>query len=561
MSSIFISKEIDRFLRSDKPEVLSICGRWGVGKTYAWQREISARRGNTLGGRKLYSYVSAFGIRSLDNLKALIFQSTESLVGANPELTWDSFAEGIYDDDSRQALLNKAYRRLFNPAKTIIGGLPVIGKLGDLISISSSNLIRNQIVCIDDIERSGQGLELHEILGFASFLKEQKKCKVILLLNEEGLGDARPIYHEYLEKVIDHALRFEPTASEVAALALGNEKIDKDLAICTTQLGITNIRVIRRLRYFLSLIENDLNNLHDDVTRQSIASISLLGWAVFEPKLAPNLSHIKGFNKSRSMLTQSDLNANNIEANNILIKYGFTHFDDFDHVILDALKSGWFDKEAFYLQAHVLDQRAKVDGLRAAIHAPWALLYDTFDDNFDDVVNSLFNTGMEFSAHMSPEEITDRVGVLSQLGEEHKASLVLEAYLKNIQNKPREFYQHYRLFNSNIDRRIKESFESNIKSMSLARDPKEVLLNVSQGWSEDDIKFLASVSVEQFCQMLKSTKAAELKLVIGNALQFQKLSNIDAGHQTIVTNMQTALQKLGSRSRLNHFRVERFLSL
>ena len=38
MSIKLVKSQIDRFLASDTPEVISIKGRWGIGKTFSWNK-------------------------------------------------------------------------------------------------------------------------------------------------------------------------------------------------------------------------------------------------------------------------------------------------------------------------------------------------------------------------------------------------------------------------------------------------------------------------------------------------------------------------------------------
>ena len=69
-------KEIARFLRSNTPEVLCFKGKWGVGKTFAWSRfltQAKERKGIAL---ERYSYVSLFGVGSIDQLKLSIVENT-----------------------------------------------------------------------------------------------------------------------------------------------------------------------------------------------------------------------------------------------------------------------------------------------------------------------------------------------------------------------------------------------------------------------------------------------------------------------------------------------------
>jgi hypothetical protein len=75
-----VKGEIERFLKSSEPEVICISGEWGVGKTYTWQTILDGLRTRREIGLSRYSYVSLFGIASLDALKASIFENLEFLV-------------------------------------------------------------------------------------------------------------------------------------------------------------------------------------------------------------------------------------------------------------------------------------------------------------------------------------------------------------------------------------------------------------------------------------------------------------------------------------------------
>jgi hypothetical protein len=120
-----------------------------------------------------------------------------------------------------------------------------VGKAADLLAPGATLLIRNQLICIDDIERAGQGLDVADILGLVSSLRERRGCKIVLLLNEDGLGtQASKTFRTHLEKAVDQAVRFEPTPEESAAAALdGQGAADQLLRDNVIKLGITNIRV------------------------------------------------------------------------------------------------------------------------------------------------------------------------------------------------------------------------------------------------------------------------------------------------------------------------------
>ena len=91
MSIDILEDQIGRFLASEAPEVMSIKGAWGVGKTYAWNKYLANAKNLKKIAFKKYSYVSLFGINSLDDLKFSIFENmvAEGSFGRRP--TVESF--------------------------------------------------------------------------------------------------------------------------------------------------------------------------------------------------------------------------------------------------------------------------------------------------------------------------------------------------------------------------------------------------------------------------------------------------------------------------------------
>ncbi|EAU1940231.1 hypothetical protein D6G06_25420, partial [Salmonella enterica] len=56
--------------------------------------------------------------------------------------------------------------------------LPYIKSAAPAIDAWSFMSVSDSLICIDDLERKGSSLELKDVLGLISLLKEQKKCKV-----------------------------------------------------------------------------------------------------------------------------------------------------------------------------------------------------------------------------------------------------------------------------------------------------------------------------------------------------------------------------------------------
>jgi hypothetical protein len=63
MSVELVKAEIARFLADPEPSVLCLQGKWGVGKTYAWNEQLKAAHASKRLALRSYSYVSLFGRR------------------------------------------------------------------------------------------------------------------------------------------------------------------------------------------------------------------------------------------------------------------------------------------------------------------------------------------------------------------------------------------------------------------------------------------------------------------------------------------------------------------
>jgi tRNA A37 threonylcarbamoyladenosine biosynthesis protein TsaE len=75
-------------LASPEPEVLCLRGKWGVGKTFSWMAFLREAKDKGEIALESYSYVSLFGIDSLDQLKYSIFENSiaRDVIGTEPHL-------------------------------------------------------------------------------------------------------------------------------------------------------------------------------------------------------------------------------------------------------------------------------------------------------------------------------------------------------------------------------------------------------------------------------------------------------------------------------------------
>src|SRR5438046_6975631 len=99
--------------------------------------------------------------------------------------------------------------------------------------------------------------------------------KVVLILNDEALEEDRAEFDTYYEKVVDSTLKFAPTAEECARIALaGTSKTDQLLTLNCISLGISNIRVIKKIERAARNIEPLLKPYNEEVFKQAVQSLA-----------------------------------------------------------------------------------------------------------------------------------------------------------------------------------------------------------------------------------------------------------------------------------------------
>jgi hypothetical protein len=370
-----VQAEIERFLRSQEPEVLCITGDWGVGKTFNWQTTLDRLRTAKHVGLGRYSYVLLFGINSLEGFKQSLFENLEFIL---PE------GEAAFD-----RMLSRG-NQLFQQSKKVVGALAAVPKVGDAISKLSSpflfSSIRSQIICVDDLERRGKDLSVKDVFGLISYLREQRSCKIVLLLNETKLdGSAGSIeFKDYFEKVIDTKVVFAPTPAEAAGIAFGDQDpISKRTAEYSVKLGVKNIRVVKKIQRLIRIVLEVLQNPSDHLTRQ-VHSLVIFGWSQFESGAnPPSLQYLREGTLLR-MARDAKPTPEQERWDAIRVSYEFGYLDDFDLALLEFVENGILDEGVIRAEAAKQEAHIKLRDQAGSYESAFRPLHDSFGDNKDE---------------------------------------------------------------------------------------------------------------------------------------------------------------------------------
>ncbi len=281
-----VKRRLKELLDRKEPICIVVKGEWGVGKTHLVREFFD----NELKKEK-YAYISLFGKYSLEDIKS--------------DLTLQLSKVRKFAGDLGKVL------------KNIRSISPHFASIGSLLSLLTSKEFKDVIVCFDEFERLSSNLEMKEVLGFISYLKENLNCRLILILDESKIiskkgekhnqvpnkesGFEIEVYNQYKEKLVDYEITLNPSVEENLKILINkkpniSENFKKAIRDFAYSLDVKNIRILRRLVNTFedfSFIEN-INEIKDDkdVKLNFYRRLILLSYIAYKYNKIANLEEI-----------------------------------------------------------------------------------------------------------------------------------------------------------------------------------------------------------------------------------------------------------------------------
>ncbi|MHC6184717.1 P-loop NTPase fold protein [Acinetobacter sp. X9] len=235
---------LENNIRNEKNgTAIAITGSWGIGKTFFWRsfldKQLSDERvykNDNVFNRK-YAYVSLFGLESLSDLRTQIYSSIESYHSSIEIPKWIKSLPSIFKDTRITQL-----------------GINAPVKLIDSLMFAQ---VKDAIICFDDFERMSNKLDVKDVMGLANYLKLEKNCQIILILDEDKTEtENKRKYGDYKEKLIDETIILNSVEPLIRANTKGiDEQLVNLMIDFAEKLDIHNFRffqkVIKLFRYFL----------------------------------------------------------------------------------------------------------------------------------------------------------------------------------------------------------------------------------------------------------------------------------------------------------------------
>ena len=554
MSLLKIEAVINNFLTSDEPQVICITGKWGVGKTYEWDRLLKKSIEERKITKKKYSYVTLFGLNSLDDAKSSIFENTVS----GEDLTTPP-------DESTYFKRIKEVRKAgsFGVVSAITSAVPWTSGSQKLIHNATFLFVKDQIVCFDDIERAGDGLKSKDILGLASLLKEKRRCKVVILLNQDELGEEKEEFQSALEKVADISLTFQPTASEAMEIAFeGNDTLADLMMPHVVNLGISNIRVLRKLRSFGELIYDLFSDYNNLLIQESISTLVLAGWSILQPRTAVPIEFIEEYNSVLFHMAGEENSLDEVEAGykKKLDSFGFVRVDDIGSAIIQGVRNGYFDEDQLLKLAEISDSQHRM--YRGSVSKVWNEMYrGTLAIDDEEFANELYQVTLSELRSLAFSSVNVSVKLIRSVLGGEKANFIIYQFLDICAERGIEALDPLSdglVEWSEIDEELRDAFQRRYDDFVDERHPLDVIGTLRQDKhpTKYDVRFLSRLSANDFVEVLETLKGEQVSTSV------YTLSRLASYHRDenpkLKENIEAAFEIISAKSPLRRRKIEQF---
>lgn len=560
MTIEIVKQRLDSLMSSSSGRVLFLSGGWGCGKTFQWKSALD--RAAKANGLPRYAYVSLFGLSNLAEVRKRVAEEMVSAIKL-----------GDSDVTVGTTLANGSWRLKPMQILKVLPAIPWIGKLDSLANELFFTTVRDAVICFDDLERASPGLLLSDVFGLASFLKEERNCRVIVITNQAKLIDEdKKRLAVYFEKVIDESVDFVPTPDEACQIGLARtpESVKPLLAENIKTLGITNIRVITRLGEMGKELHFILKDFRPEVLKEAIKTLTLFGAARFlSTDGFPTVEAIMKADEIWAMSLRKPKNGDpDTEETrqlaswaDLFSQYRYTSTSAFDAEIGHCVQKGFFDHAVLHALGNELDGAAAADALRAEFSEVHSKFWSSLDGNGDAMLVELYDVTVRAIGVIGLGELQLVYSVFVDAGNLKEAESLLDLFVTTHDHQPEVFDQYEPHFA--VDQA--GPFAERIRAESAKRRPQATVLesldaiDFERGWNTEDLRIVGTATPAQIEEIVRQSHGSTFRKRIKTLLRMGKRNDATPQEKAVSNATQALLQRLASEDPVSAIRLRRYL--
>lgn len=241
--------------------------------------------------------------------------------------------------------------------------------------------------------------------------------------------------------------------------------------------------------------------------------------------------------------------------------YNYQLTDELDILLAEAVKTGYFVEEDFKEKASTKNQQIVASKSEGSFSNAWRLYHDTFNDNGDEVINGLYESFKENCKYITPTNLNGTVSLFRELGENDKASEIIDIYIENRKDETELFNMEENNFFGDIrDQEVIDKFNDTYNQSVTTETAKQVLDRIAgkNGWNQSDEVVLANTSVDDYYNLFKTETGRHLSSFVTTCLKFGQFGNASVQQKEIASRATEALRRIASESEINRRRVKKF---
>lgn len=567
-----ITKVLDDFLQSED-RVAVIKGEWGVGKTYFWNKYYDAKAKRKEINEIAYSYISLFGVDSIEDIKKKTFTS------AIP-LSQKLYREDLLDQ--KQQMLEKFFSRLggfirYNRlskafCNNLNVGIDVFGvKSSSFSLLSGYNFVNRYLICFDDLERKGRNLEVKDFMGLVDELARAKACKVVLIFNENNLknNDQEKQFNEYREKVVDVDVMFKPALENNIRTVFNPKDPNLEFIFFAAEgLNITNIRILSKIRKILYTYEPQLTSAHREVRKDFVCRVSLLTYVYYSGVDGLTYEDFLNSSYQRAMIDDvlksdedksfaakfvSRLDSCYTRAENIFdfdisyyLNHGYMPF-------ASQVKKGVEIKNEDYKNAELNDKLQKL----------WFGFYDSFKNSHQQFIDDAISIITAYNAKLTLNQMSRILVVLEHL--QINCDIYVNNYLDELVSEKRLEREVTTLMGGGLEsEKLSDLIKQKIVKTKKEELSLEGLISKLAGknsYNDMDVSLLNEYSEDEYFNWIMECKSDVTEKIKYGLLKFDNHASPSPEQSEITEKAISALRRVAKTSQYNKIRVEKIFKV
>lgn len=293
-------------------------------------------------------------------------------------------------------------------------------------------------------------------------------------------------------------------------------------------------------------------------------SLVLFSWCYFCSKSnqeIPTLEFITSKSYALLGIGDEDVNEQQKKWQTILQSYNYQLTDELDLLVAKAVKTGYFTEDEFILEASNKNQQLIASKAESSFSDAWRLYHDSFNDNADEVIHRLYESFKKNCKYITPVNLHGTVSLFRELGENDKASEIIDLYIENRRDDLEIFnMEEINTFGDIKDQELISKFNFVYNQKTITKTAREVLKDIADknGCGQKDEIILANTSTDEYYDIFKSETSRNLSSFVTTCLRFGQFGNASEQQKEISRRASEALRKIASESKINRMRVRKF---